>query len=130
VSYRKGRLKKVYTPLMNKNGDLVSTDEDQGVKVPPTVREGRFHDALRNLSKHKSMGPDEMHPRVLRELADTIAKPLTMIFQRSWQSDEVSGDWKKGNIVPIFKKGKRRTLGTTDLSASPLCLGRSRNRSS
>jgi len=53
----------------------------------------------------------EIHPRVLRELAAVIAKPLSMIFERSWQSGKAPGDWKKGNFVPLFKKHRREDPG-------------------
>ncbi|GAB0193554.1 mitochondrial enolase superfamily member 1 [Grus japonensis] len=57
------------------------------------------------------MGPDEMYPWVLRKPTDEIARPLAIIFEKLWQSIEVPTDWKRGNITPIFSKGKKEDPG-------------------
>jgi len=54
------------------------------------------------------MGPGGIHPRVLKELADVTAGPLSIIYQRSWESGEVPADWKSANVLPIYKKSMRR----------------------
>ena len=51
----------------------------------PLVREEVVRECLGNIKVHKSMGPDGVHPRVLRELVEVIAEPLSVVIQRPWK---------------------------------------------
>jgi len=50
---------------------------------PPLVKEDCVRDHFSNLEAHKSMGPDGMYAQVLREMANVITEPLSIILERS-----------------------------------------------
>jgi len=79
------------------------------------VEDDWVRDHLSKLDTHRSMGPDRMHSRVLRELADVIAEPPSIIFERSWRTGEVPEDWRKANVTPVSKKGKKEDPGNYKL---------------
>ncbi|GAB0204010.1 mitochondrial enolase superfamily member 1 [Grus japonensis] len=87
-------------------GEKVQRKEDL-----PLVEEDQVREHLGKLDIHKSMGPDGMHPHVLRELADVIARPLSIIFERSWRTGEVPEDWRKANVTLVFKKDRKEDQG-------------------
>ncbi|KAK4815342.1 LOW QUALITY PROTEIN: hypothetical protein QYF61_000174 [Mycteria americana] len=57
------------------------------------------------------MGLDEIHPGVLRKLAEVLTKPLSTIYQQSWLTGEVPVGWGLANVTPIYKKGLKKDLG-------------------
>ncbi|KAF1410082.1 hypothetical protein FQV24_0007536, partial [Spheniscus mendiculus] len=96
-------------------------DRDGEQDEPPIIQEEAVNDLLCHLDAHKSMGPDGIHPRVLRELAEELAKPLSIIYQQSccqlglnhdtWLTGEVLDDWRLANVTPIYKKGRKEDPG-------------------
>ncbi|GAB0205059.1 mitochondrial enolase superfamily member 1 [Grus japonensis] len=68
-------------------------------------------DLLHHSDTHKSMGPDGIHPKVLRELVEVLTKPLSIIYQQSWLTGEVPADRRLANVPPIYKEGWKEDLG-------------------
>lgn len=54
------------------------------------------------------LGHDRMYPLVLRELADVIERPLSIIIDQPWQLGGMSSDCRKVNVTPIIKKSKKK----------------------
>ncbi|KFO93031.1 hypothetical protein N320_12269, partial [Buceros rhinoceros silvestris] len=75
----------------------------------PIIQEEMVSDLLYHLDAHKSMGPDGIHPRVLKELTEVLTKPLSIIYQQSWLTGEVG--WTSTNVTPIYKKGQKEDPG-------------------
>ncbi|KAK4806819.1 hypothetical protein QYF61_005615 [Mycteria americana] len=86
-------------------------DRDGDQNGAPIIQGEMVSDLLHHLDTHKSMGPDEIHPRVLKELAEELTKPLSIIYQQSWLTGEVPADWRLANVTPIFKKGRKEDPG-------------------
>lgn len=60
---------------------------------------------LMQLDPNTSMGPDGVHPLLLKECAATIAYPIRLIATKSMVEGALPIQWKSSNITPIFKKG-------------------------
>ena len=64
--------------------------------------------AIKKLKINKSPGPDGMHPRVIKEVINSIVVPLEIIFSASVNLKVVPDSWKEAKISTIYKKGNKR----------------------
>ena len=59
------------------------------------------------LKPSKSQGPDDIHPKLIKECKTSIVTPLTIIFKKSLQESVLPDIWKEANVTSIYKKGDR-----------------------
>nr|VZI45871.1 unnamed protein product [Spirometra erinaceieuropaei] len=62
---------------------------------------------LKSLKECKSPGPDEIPAKLLSELAQQLAKPLSFLCQKSFDVGILPTDWKTAHITPLYKSGSR-----------------------
>ena len=73
-----------------------------------TISTNGIKKMLATLKPHKAAGPGCIRPPILKELWDTIALILQVIFTRSFKTGKLPSDWKKTNVMPVFKKGSKQ----------------------
>ena len=73
-----------------------------------TVSPGIVEAKLKALKITGSSGSNGIHSRILRETASTIATPLARLSCKSVDTGILPEDWKKGLVVPIYKKGAKQ----------------------
>ena len=62
---------------------------------------------LKNLKSFTASGPDGIPTMLLKRAAVEIAPAVTLLFQASISQGKVPSQWKKAQVVPLFKKGSR-----------------------
>ena len=63
---------------------------------------------LMSLKVSKSMGPDNCHPRLMKETADSIKEPLQMIFNKTFKEGTLPEVWKDAHVTALYKnKGEK-----------------------
>ena len=79
-----------------------TTIDDLRITVEMVLKE------LMKIKPNKSCGPDQLHPRLLIELSDLLALPISILYNATLQHGVLPHDWRRAFITPIYKnKGSR-----------------------
>ena len=59
---------------------------------------------LKGLNPSKALGPDELHPRVVKELATELVPVFANLFQQSIDTGEIPKEWSLANMCPLSRR--------------------------
>ena len=77
---------------------------------------------IRSLDINKSHGFDQISARMLKICDSSVVKPLLIIFKNSVNEGVFPTSWKKANVTPIHKKGKKNYIANyRPISVLPIC---------
>ena len=62
---------------------------------------------INKLKSGSAPGPDNISVKILQTFCNELAIPLSVIFNKSMNEGSVPEVWRKANVTPIFKKGKK-----------------------
>ena len=97
----------VYTVEDHESMPDLPFDENTPIINDPIIPKELVLKKLKQINVNKAPGPDGVPGIVLKNLADVIAEPLAIMFQKSVDTGELPKEWKTANVSPIYKKGDK-----------------------
>lgn len=75
------------------------------------IAESEVIKCFKSLDKSKGAGPDGIPPVFISNCAESLAVPLTLIYNVSLSTGIFPSEWKMAKVVPIFKSGDDELVG-------------------
>jgi hypothetical protein len=94
-----------FSAQSNYDIDIDWTDDDRLNKI--SFSPYKIEKLLSEINPNKACGPDGIPGKVLKECASSLAYPLSILFQLSYNSGTLPAEWKLANIIPIHKNGSK-----------------------
>ena len=109
------------------NGELVTDllQQARSIVNPPSkdptgivrlddvvVSEVTVKNAINRIHEFASPGPDDVTNKIIVELKDEIADPLSRLLRKSLDEMKIPSEWRMSNVTPIYKlKGSKADPG-------------------
>ncbi|BHF61626.1 hypothetical protein SprV_0100460100 [Sparganum proliferum] len=101
------------------NPSALQPFEDTTIMETFQFTEGMVLTELLKPKESKSPGPGEIPAKILKELADELAKPLSMLFHTSLETGYLPADWKSAWITPLYMAEVGNETGVNPSALQP-----------
>jgi hypothetical protein len=120
--------------FMREDTEHIPVEENMETNIMDevSITERMVREKISKLKPESAAGPDEIGPKLLKELEAVLTIPLADIFRKSFITGEVPEEWKKANVTPIFKKGTKKdpgNYGLVSLTSVPRYAAKCQNQS-
>jgi len=93
-------------------GDLVGPDQNMprseaAGEDDPEIMMEEVRRGVKRLKMRKAPGVCGVMPEMLKAGGEVVVKWLVMLFNMIWRVGVAPSDWRKAQIIPIYKKGSR-----------------------
>ena len=132
-----GKYKRTDRPIKDKNGNVLTSDEDQlkrwrehfeellnrpPPQNPPDITpaeevlqincerpsKAEIEKAIHHMKRGKASGPDKIPAEAIKADIETSTEILHDLLGKIWEQEEIPTEWKEGYLVKLPKKGYAR----------------------